>query len=420
MSRVFALAAVVFLAAPVSADDKDWTGKTIKLTADVKLGRKLGGGLVRDGAALDKGKTFVVKSDDGSYLELVGQTGYVFKSEAEMVAGREMPKKGDPVAKEDKNLWVVGTKVLQRIDSDKIQFGDRDADGKQVYFKIADLGVTVVQDNGDGWVRVRDRSREGWVSKDDFVTAADAPIYFDKAVKADPKNSWALFMRAEGWSVKGEYDNAIKDYTDYIRLVPDSSAAYNNRGAAWRAKKEYDKAIDDYTEAIRLDPKYAIAYNNRGAAWHDKKEYDKAIADYTEAIRLDPKYAIAYNNRGQTWDKKKEYQKALADYEKAAEINPNDVDALNGLAWRYATCPDASIRDGKKAIEFAKKAVKLSDSGNGRDTLAAAYAEAGDFELAVSEQRKALEDKSLSKDSRKEMEARLELYKAKKPYRDDE
>ena len=73
MSRVFALAAVVFLAAPVSADDKDWTGKTIKLTANVKLGSKLGGGLVRDGAALDKGKTFVVKSDDGSYLELVGR-----------------------------------------------------------------------------------------------------------------------------------------------------------------------------------------------------------------------------------------------------------------------------------------------------------------------------------------------------------
>jgi tetratricopeptide (TPR) repeat protein len=62
---------------------------------------------------------------------------------------------------------------------------------------------------------------------------------------------------------------------------------------AWRVKKEYDKAIADYDEAIRLDPKYAIAFNNRGSAWLIKKEYDKAIADYDEAIRLDPKYVNA-------------------------------------------------------------------------------------------------------------------------------
>ena len=61
-----------------------------------------------------------------------------------------------------------------------------------------------------------------------------------------------------------------------------------NRGIAWCAKQEYDKAIADYTEAIRLDPKDATAYDDRGNAWYAKNEYDKAIADYTEAIRLDP------------------------------------------------------------------------------------------------------------------------------------
>ena len=71
-----------------------------------------------------------------------------------------------------------------------------------------------------------------------------------------------------------------------------------NRGDAWAAKKEYDKAIADFNEAIRLDPKLALAFTDRGNAWRAKKEYDKAIADFNEVIRLDPKNAWAYNSRG--------------------------------------------------------------------------------------------------------------------------
>jgi lipoprotein NlpI len=76
--------------------------------------------------------------------------------------------------------------------------------------------------------------------------------------------------------------------------------AYNNRGNVWLDKKEYDKAIADYGEAVRLDPKDAAAYNNRGSARRAKSEYDNAIADYGEAIRLDPRYAMAYFNRSAT------------------------------------------------------------------------------------------------------------------------
>ena len=65
---------------------------------------------------------------------------------------------------------------------------------------------------------------------------------------------------------------------------------------AWLAKKEYDKAITDYDEGIRLDPKDAYAYSCRGNAWLEKKEYDNAIRDFNEAISLDPKDAYAYYN----------------------------------------------------------------------------------------------------------------------------
>ena len=110
-----------------------------------------------------------------------------------------------------------------------------------------------------------------------------------------------LLNRGRAWSDKKEYDKAIADYSEAIRLDPKYALAYYNRGSPGSRKKEYDKAIADYTEAIRLDPKYALAYNNRGVAWSDKKDYDKAIADYSEAIRLDPKDNAAYCNRGDAW-----------------------------------------------------------------------------------------------------------------------
>jgi tetratricopeptide (TPR) repeat protein len=63
--------------------------------------------------------------------------------------------------------------------------------------------------------------------------------------------------------------------------------------------KDYDKAISDFTEAIKLDPNYAIAYFDRGMVYDETKDYDKAISDYTQAIRLDPFNFDAYNNRGE-------------------------------------------------------------------------------------------------------------------------
>ena len=77
--------------------------------------------------------------------------------------------------------------------------------------------------------------------------------------------------------------------------------AYYNRGTVLGKKGEYDKAIEDFTNAIKLKPDYAEAYNNRGNAWSEKGEYDKAIEDYTKAIALKPDFHEAYFNRGNAW-----------------------------------------------------------------------------------------------------------------------
>ena len=82
---------------------------------------------------------------------------------------------------------------------------------------------------------------------------------------------------------------------------PKDAAGYNKRGIAWSEKRDYERAIADYNEALRLNPQYHFAYYNRGNAWRSKRDYERAIADYSEALRINPQYALAYANRGHTW-----------------------------------------------------------------------------------------------------------------------
>jgi hypothetical protein len=101
---------------------------------------------------------------------------------------------------------------------------------------------------------------------------------------------------------------------------------------------------------------------------------------------------------------------------------PYNSSSLRDFAFFRATCPDAAFRDGKKAIEMAQRAIQLAGAKATwvyPATLAAAFAESGEFEKAVAEQKKALTDKGLDTEDRARMEARLKLYERKMPYRDE-
>ena len=89
---------------------------------------------------------------------------------------------------------------------------------------------------------------------------------------------------------------------------PGAAASFNG--------KEYDRAIADYGEAIRLSPKDAWAFAHRCEAYESRKDHEAAIADCTEAIRIDPKYGSAWNNRGVAWCGLHDYA-ALADHAEA-------------------------------------------------------------------------------------------------------
>src|SRR5262249_15014503 len=152
--------------------------------------------------------------------------------------------------------------------------------------------------------------------------------------------------------------------------------AWENRGEARFKKKQYDKAISDFSESIRQNPDGYWAYSYRGIAYIRSKDHDKGIADLNEAIRLSPDHSLNYHRRAEGWLGKKEYGKARKDLAETIRLDDKDEDAYNSYAWLLATCPDAKIRDGAKAVELAKKACDLTKSkvADHIDTLAAAYA----------------------------------------------
>src|SRR5438105_9027272 len=105
------------------------------------------------------------------------------------------------------------------------------------------------------------------------------------------------FWRAVGWNKNGDYAKVITDATEAIRLQP-NQAAYNLRGSAYYDRGEYDIAVADFDDALKLGPPSGTIFHNRGNAWRGKGDYAKAIADYDATIKLEPKSAFSFQNRG--------------------------------------------------------------------------------------------------------------------------
>jgi tetratricopeptide (TPR) repeat protein len=126
---------------------------------------------------------------------------------------------------------------------------------------------------------------------------------------------------------KGDWDGAMADYNQAIRLDPNYSAAYDNRGNVKRQKGDLNGAMADIDQAIQLNPKNALAYNNRGKVKEAKGDLNGAIADFSQAISLNPKYALAYRNRGNVKRKKGDINGANADFSEAIKLGAKSFSA---------------------------------------------------------------------------------------------
>jgi len=163
------------------------------------------------------------------------------------------------------------------------------------------------------------------------------------------------FWRAVGWNKKGNYAQVIADATEAIRLAP-NVPSFNLRGSAYYDKGEYDIAISDFNDALRMGPPNGTVFHNRGNAWRGKGEYTKAIADYDASIKSDPKSPFSWQNRGISRQALGDLDGALADINEAIRLGPALPQPLTNRAviWRAKGDYDRAIADGSEAIRLAK------------------------------------------------------------------
>lgn len=277
---------------------------------------------------------------------------------------------------------------------------------------------------------------------------------FDRAIKLDPDSSGALLQRARVRAMKGDRPEAIADLDKAIRLAPDEAiplvlrarihqqagdseraaadlervlakrpdhpAALELRGLIAAERNDYPAAIRDFRKLVVQKPDDAVLMGQLAMLYLAAKQPRQAIKRFTRSIELDEKNFASWRGRSDAEISIGDHTSARADLEKALELQPDDSGVLNNLAWLLATSPDDAIRDGKRAIELARKACEETTWKQPHiiSTLAASYAETGDFEEARKYSRQAVESENDSPEVKKQLEGELASYVAEKPWRE--
>ena len=248
---------------------------------------------------------------------------------------------------------------------------------------------------------------------------------FQKALSIKPDYAEAQYNLANTWLQKGQNSRAIVEFQKVLAIQPDHADAHNNLGNLLFQKGELDQAIGQYQSALAIKPDNLEACDNLGMALTRKGRTDEAIIYYRKALQINPDDAESLDLLAAALLRKGQLDEALTHLQKALAIQPDYTAAQQNLgraAWVLATSPDPSVRNGLKAVELARQAGELS---GGKDpvilgTLAAAYAEAGNFPEAIATARHALQ-LAVSQNNgivAAALQTELESYLAGSPFRD--
>jgi tetratricopeptide (TPR) repeat protein len=335
---------------------------------------------------------------------------------------------------------------------------------------LASLGVLLTYNGADPTSLVTrallEHPRDFWLNLHAAMNATKDPGLrgglAQAALAVRPKNALAYMTLGHTLLQRRDWAAALVAANRTIKLNPTYTVGYIQVGLAQRETKDLPGAVAAFKKAADLDPQLADPYwllgevfllqgdwaaaadayrkgTDRACTWavfwkqggrtprltdqlRNLKDQPKAIAVFQKAMELDPKDFLSCYILGQVFEQQGRHADAEQAYLRAIDAQPAFVPAHGWLAWLLATCPDDKARDGKRAVEYATAACEQTGWNDPLclDTLAAAYAEAGRFDEAVRFQTRALEVDYLwlRRDFRKAAKERLELYRQKKPFRD--
>lgn len=206
---------------------------------------------------------------------------------------------------------------------------------------------------------------------------------YTRALRNSGKVEYNL-MRGRAYMKLHIYRDAIIDFTNVVETKGSRMpVAYVERAMAFVAKGDFKRAMKDLKKAEKYSGESVEFDIAMGELYFKMGKYEQAKTFIQKAIIKDSKSAELYYLRARVFYKAKDAHQAISDLEKALSINSFNVEAKRMLAWVYATNPLEIYRNGQKALKLAKELFEINEDIEYIEVLAAAYAETGNFDMAV-------------------------------------
>ncbi len=185
---------------------------------------------------------------------------------------------------------------------------------------------------------------------------ASAETLWQTTLRLDP-HSWMIQNELGAVLMgKGQLEEADRHFQKALEIKPGLAEAHNNLGFALALQGRVDEAIGHFQEALQVRPDSADIHNNLGTALLQKGRVDEAMSHFQKALAIDANFTDAHYGLGNAFAQKGKIAEAIAQYQQSLQIKPVNPEVQNNLAWLLATCPDAALRNGRKAVELAQNA----------------------------------------------------------------
>ncbi|MGO9586462.1 MAG: tetratricopeptide repeat protein [Limisphaerales bacterium] len=255
----------------------------------------------------------------------------------------------------------------------------------------------------------------------------EAISHYQKTLTINPNNAEANYDLGNAFFKQGRMDEAIAQFQKTMAINPgytdvhyNFSDIHNNLGNAFLRQGRADEAIAQFQSALKINTNDASIHYNLGNAFRRQGNENEAIVQFQKALAINPEFTEAHYNLGNTVLQQGHVDEAIAQFQKALAIKPDYMEAQNNLAWVLATCQEASLRNGIKAVGLAERANTLAGGKNPvvLCTLAAAYAEAGRFPEAIATAQSArhLAETQSNPALTELLQSQLKLYQTDTPF----